>query len=58
MVYAQIRICPRKWDTKNSLEFLHIKGSPNPGQKLCQLTRKKKSLLNGFCNSGKWQSED
>ena len=21
MVYAQTRICPRKWDTQNSLEF-------------------------------------
>ena len=34
MVYAQTRICPGKWDAKNSRGFGDTNGLPNPGQKI------------------------
>ena len=33
MVYAQTRICPREWDTQNSLRFWYTNRSPNPDWK-------------------------
>ena len=32
MVWPQTRICPRTWDTENSLRIRDINGSPNPSQ--------------------------
>ena len=32
IVYAQHRICPRKWDAKSTLGFWNANGSPNLGQ--------------------------
>ena len=34
MVYAQLMICPGKWDAQSSLRFLDTNRSPNLGQKI------------------------